>query len=62
MWISNSLVDPHTEAGQNLFRQYASKKGKIILDSRWIHECVRKNELLSYQYNWAGCKVTGKEP
>ncbi|KAG8213819.1 hypothetical protein J3R82DRAFT_10534 [Butyriboletus roseoflavus] len=55
------LVDPHKESGQNLFRQYAGKKGKIVLHSRWVHECVRAGALQTFQNNWAGCKVTGTE-
>ncbi|KAF8415960.1 hypothetical protein L210DRAFT_965505 [Boletus edulis BED1] len=55
------LVDPHKESGQNLFRQYAGKKGKIVLYSRWVHECVRAGALQTFQNNWADCKVTGSE-
>ena len=54
-------VDPHKESGQNLFRQYAGKKGKIVLHSRWVHECVRSGALQTFQNNWAECKVTGAE-
>jgi hypothetical protein len=54
-------VDPQKESGQNLYRQYAGKKGKIVLDARWVHECVSKNELQTFQHNWAGCKVAGTE-
>ncbi|KAJ3513439.1 hypothetical protein NLJ89_g2945 [Agrocybe chaxingu] len=55
------LVDPHKPSGQNLWRQYAGKKGKIILDARWVHECVKANQLHNFHTNWAGCKVTGTE-
>ncbi|PCH43721.1 hypothetical protein WOLCODRAFT_138547 [Wolfiporia cocos MD-104 SS10] len=55
------LVDPHKESGQNLYRQYAGKKGKIVLDARWVYECVTAGALQTFQNNWAGCKVTGKE-
>ncbi|KIK45091.1 hypothetical protein CY34DRAFT_801945 [Suillus luteus UH-Slu-Lm8-n1] len=55
------LVDPHKESGQNLYRQYAGKKGKIVLHYRWVHECVRAGALQTFQNNWAGCKVTGTE-
>ncbi|KAG6850441.1 hypothetical protein H0H93_013313 [Arthromyces matolae] len=55
------LVDPHKVSGQNLWRQYASKKGKIVLDSRWVHECIKANVLQTFHTNWAGCKVTGNE-
>ncbi|KAF8829281.1 hypothetical protein HHX47_DHR3000502 [Lentinula edodes] len=55
------LVDPLKPSGQNLYRQYASKKGKIILNFRWVHECIKARQLQTFQTNWAGCKVTGKE-
>ncbi|EJD03052.1 uncharacterized protein FOMMEDRAFT_140811 [Fomitiporia mediterranea MF3/22] len=55
------LVDPHTESGQSLYRQYAGKKGKIVLSYQWIHECIRANELQTYHTGWAGCRVTGSE-
>ncbi|TFK44202.1 hypothetical protein BDQ12DRAFT_620089 [Crucibulum laeve] len=55
------LVDPHKESGQNLWRQYAGKRGKLILDARWVHECIRQNQLQTVFQDWAGCKVTGKE-
>ncbi|KAJ4497204.1 hypothetical protein C8R41DRAFT_823635 [Lentinula lateritia] len=55
------LVDPLKPSGQNLYRQYASKKGKIILNFRWVHECIKAHQLQTFQTNWAGCKVTGKE-
>jgi hypothetical protein len=54
-------VDPHKESGQNLYRQYAGKKGKIVLHYRWVHECIRTGALQTFQNNWAGCKVTGTE-
>ncbi|KAG6861906.1 hypothetical protein C0995_009856 [Termitomyces sp. Mi166 len=55
------LVDPHKVSGQNLWRQYTGKKGKIVLDSRWVHECIKANALQTFHTNWAGCKVTGTE-
>ncbi|KAJ4483473.1 hypothetical protein J3R30DRAFT_3835326 [Lentinula aciculospora] len=55
------LVDPLKPSGQNLYRQYASKKGKIILHFRWVHECIKACQLQTFQTNWAGCKVTGAE-
>ncbi|KNZ80277.1 hypothetical protein J132_06703 [Termitomyces sp. J132] len=55
------LVDPHKVSGQNLWRQYAGKKGKIVLDSRWVHECIKANALQTFHTNWADCKVTGTE-
>ncbi|RDB16915.1 hypothetical protein Hypma_002405 [Hypsizygus marmoreus] len=55
------LVDPHKASGQNLWRQYAGKKGKIVLNSRWVHECIKANALQTFHTNWAGCKVTGTE-
>jgi hypothetical protein len=56
-----SLVDPHKESGQNLYRQYAGKKGKIVLNSRWVHECIQAGALQTFHSNWAGCKVDGTE-
>ncbi|KAG6832839.1 hypothetical protein H0H87_000193 [Tephrocybe sp. NHM501043] len=55
------LVDPHKASGQNLWRQYAGKKGKIVLNSQWVHECIKANALQTFHTNWAGCKVTGSE-
>ncbi|KAF9227456.1 hypothetical protein BS17DRAFT_465975 [Gyrodon lividus] len=55
------LVDPHKESGQNLYRQYTGKKGKVVLHYRWVHECVRAGALQTFQNNWAGCKVAGTE-
>ncbi|KAJ3784380.1 hypothetical protein GGU10DRAFT_428532 [Lentinula aff. detonsa] len=55
------LVDALKLSGQNLYRQYASKKGKIILSFHWVHECIKARQLQTFQNNWAGCKVTGKE-
>ncbi|KAH7927494.1 hypothetical protein BV22DRAFT_1006901 [Leucogyrophana mollusca] len=55
------LVDPHKESGQNLYRQYVGKKGKMVLHYRWVQECIRANVLQTFQTNWAGCKVTGTE-
>jgi hypothetical protein len=54
-------VDPHKPSGQNLFRLYASKKTKIILNAVWVHECIKANQLQTFHVNWAGCKVTGNE-
>ena len=54
-------VDPRKESGQSLFRQYAGKKGKIVLDAKWAIECINTGQLQTYHTNWAGCKVTGKE-
>lgn len=54
-------VDPHKESGQNLYRQYAGKKGKIVLDARWVQECVNAGVLQTFHTNWAGCKVLGTE-
>ncbi|KAJ7287567.1 hypothetical protein C8J57DRAFT_1284301 [Mycena rebaudengoi] len=56
------LVDPHRRSGQNLFRQYATKKGKVVLDVRWIRECIKADQLLTFASNWANCKLTGTEP
>ncbi|KJA20067.1 hypothetical protein HYPSUDRAFT_142746 [Hypholoma sublateritium FD-334 SS-4] len=55
------LVDPHKPSGQNLWRQYAGKKGKIVLNAQWVHECIKTNQLQTFHSNWAGCKVTGTE-
>ncbi|KAF8971146.1 hypothetical protein BDZ97DRAFT_1651829 [Flammula alnicola] len=55
------LVDPHKASGQNLWRQYASKKGKIVLSAQWVRECIKTNQLQTFHSNWAGCKVTGTE-
>ncbi|CCM00419.1 uncharacterized protein FIBRA_02449 [Fibroporia radiculosa] len=54
-------VDPHKESGQSLYRQYAGKKGKMVLDAAWVLECVKAGVLQTYHNNWAGFKVTGKE-
>jgi len=59
--FNRSLVDPHKSSGQNLYRQYAGKKQKIVLDSRWVHECIKANQLQTFHNNWAECKVTGTE-
>jgi len=59
--VAHILVDPHKSSGQNLWRQYAGKKGKLVLNSRWIHECVKAGQLQTFHTNWAGCKVTGTE-
>ncbi|KAF8232173.1 hypothetical protein L208DRAFT_1273288 [Tricholoma matsutake] len=59
--VTYILVDPHKSSGQNLWRQYAGKKGKLVLNSRWIHECVKAGQLQTFHTNWAGCKVTGTE-
>ncbi|TFY68788.1 hypothetical protein EVJ58_g792 [Rhodofomes roseus] len=55
------LVDPYKESGQSLFRQYTGKKGKIILNAKWVIECVNTGQLQTYHNNWAECKVTGEE-
>ncbi|KAJ7497263.1 hypothetical protein FB451DRAFT_1210674 [Mycena latifolia] len=55
------LVDPHKSSGQNLFRQYANKKGKVVLDARWIRECIKAAQLQTFANDWAGCKVDGTE-
>jgi hypothetical protein len=59
--LNNVSVDPHKPSGQNLWRQYAGKKGKLVLNSRYIHECVKAGQLQTFHANWAGCKVTGTE-
>lgn len=55
------LVDPYKQSGQNLYRHYLGKKGKIVLSSKWAYECIRLNQLQTFHSNYAGCKVTGKE-
>ncbi|KAF8639576.1 hypothetical protein AX17_001478 [Amanita inopinata Kibby_2008] len=55
------LVDPHKASGQNLWRQYEGKKNKLVLDARWVHECIKAGQLQNVHGNWAGCKVTGTE-
>ncbi|THV05106.1 hypothetical protein K435DRAFT_137091 [Dendrothele bispora CBS 962.96] len=55
------LVDPLKPSGQNLYRQYASKKGKIVLSYQWLHECIKAGQLHTFHTNWAGCKLTGNE-
>ncbi|KAI0758347.1 hypothetical protein BC629DRAFT_1125756 [Irpex lacteus] len=55
------LVNPHRESGQNLYRQYAGKKNKIVVDASWVQHCVNDKTLHGFATNWAGCKVTGKE-
>ncbi|KAI0793243.1 hypothetical protein C8Q75DRAFT_797370 [Abortiporus biennis] len=55
------LVDPHKESGQNLYRQYAGKKGKLVLNANWVIECVKAGLLQTYHTNFANCKVTGTE-
>ena len=54
-------VDPYKESGQNMYRQYAHKKNKIVLSAQWIHECIKMGRLQTYQDDWAGCEVTGNE-
>lgn len=54
-------VNPRKESGQNLYRQYAGKKGKIVLDAHWVHECVKAGELKTFAHEWGGCKVNGTE-
>ena len=60
-WLIPITVDPHRESGQSLYRQYAGKKGKIVLNVQWVHECVKAGALQTYHTNWAECKVTGTE-
>ena len=60
-WLTPITVDPHRDSGQSLYRQYAGKKGKIVLDVQWVHECVKAGALQTYHTNWAECKVTGTE-
>ncbi|EMD37492.1 hypothetical protein CERSUDRAFT_123436 [Gelatoporia subvermispora B] len=55
------LVDPHKESGQSLYRLYAGKKNKMVLNANWVLECVKAGTLQTYHNNYAGCKVTGTE-
>ncbi|CAE6444280.1 unnamed protein product [Rhizoctonia solani] len=55
------LVDPTKESGQNLFRQYSAKRGKVILNAQWVHACVAAGQLQTFQFNYAGYKVNGTE-
>ncbi|KAF8800273.1 hypothetical protein BYT27DRAFT_7148951 [Phlegmacium glaucopus] len=59
--VSYILVDPHKPSGKNLYRLYASKKTKVVLNAIWVHECIKANQLQTFHFNWAGCKVTGNE-
>ncbi|KAI0655972.1 hypothetical protein C8Q70DRAFT_922742 [Cubamyces menziesii] len=59
--VSYILVDPHKESGQSLYRQYAGKKGKIVLSAQWVLRCVEARALQTYHTNFGGCKVTGTE-
>ncbi|KAK7472500.1 hypothetical protein VKT23_000615 [Stygiomarasmius scandens] len=55
------IVDPLKPSGQNLYRQYAAKKSKVVLSYQWIHECIKARQLHTFHTDWAGCKVTGNE-
>ncbi|KIP06616.1 hypothetical protein PHLGIDRAFT_90682 [Phlebiopsis gigantea 11061_1 CR5-6] len=55
------LVDPLKDSGQSLYRQYANKKNKIILNAHWVYHCIRDKTLHGFASNWADCKVTGQE-
>ncbi|KAI3618843.1 hypothetical protein WG66_000532 [Moniliophthora roreri] len=55
------LVDPLKPSGQSLYRQYAAKRGKIVLNAQWVEECIKAGQLQTFHTNWAGCKVTGNE-
>ncbi|KAI0743774.1 hypothetical protein C8Q80DRAFT_1183068 [Daedaleopsis nitida] len=59
--VAYILVDPHKESGQNLYRQYVGKKGKIVLNAQWVIRCVEAAALQTYHTNFGGCKVTGTE-
>lgn len=54
-------VDPLKDSGQSLYRQYANKKNKIILNAHWVYHCIRDKTLHGFASNWADCKVTGQE-
>ncbi|KAG8726545.1 hypothetical protein FRC12_023299, partial [Ceratobasidium sp. 428] len=55
------LVDPTKESGQNLFRQYSAKRGKIVLSAAWVHACIAAGQLQTFKTNFAGYKVDGTE-
>ncbi|CAE6535410.1 unnamed protein product [Rhizoctonia solani] len=55
------LVDPTKESGQNLFRQYSAKRGKIVLNAQWVHACIAAGQLQTFKTNYAGFKVDGTE-
>ncbi|QRV90666.1 BRCA1 carboxy-terminus (BRCT) domain protein [Ceratobasidium sp. AG-Ba] len=55
------LVDPTKESGQNLFRQYSAKRGKIVLNAAWVAACVQAGQLQTFKTNFAGFKVDGTE-
>ncbi|KAG8862489.1 hypothetical protein FRB96_001560 [Tulasnella sp. 330] len=55
------LVDRQKQSGQSLYRQYHSKKGKVVLDGQWVLACVAARELLTFKKDWGGFKVTGHE-
>ena len=54
-------VNPHKESGQALYRQYIGRKGKLVLNARWVYECVKHGQLQTFKANWAGCKLDGSE-
>ncbi|KAG8817816.1 hypothetical protein FRC19_011132 [Serendipita sp. 401] len=56
------LVNPTTESGHNLFRLFHNgKKGKTVLDVKWVQMCIKAKEVLGYKANWGDCRVTGME-
>ncbi|EJT97321.1 hypothetical protein DACRYDRAFT_119444 [Dacryopinax primogenitus] len=57
--VNYIIVNPLSNSGKNLARQYAGKKGKVVLASNWITECIRKGELLTFKSDWAGFRLDG---
>ncbi|KZO93390.1 hypothetical protein CALVIDRAFT_257350 [Calocera viscosa TUFC12733] len=57
--VNYIIVNASTESGRNLARQYAGKKGKVVLSSNWVNECIRRGELLTFKSDWAGCRLDG---
>ncbi|TRM69276.1 hypothetical protein BD626DRAFT_473536 [Schizophyllum amplum] len=56
------LINPKTETGQRLWRQWAHRTNKkIVLDARWVRECIKAGELQTRATDWAGCRVQGNE-
>ncbi|KZT58606.1 hypothetical protein CALCODRAFT_494704 [Calocera cornea HHB12733] len=59
--VNYIIVNAASESGRNLARQYAGKKGKVVLSSAWVSECIRRGELLTFKSDWAGCRLDGTD-
>jgi hypothetical protein len=44
-----------------MYRLYSGENSKIVLNSAWVHECVRSGTLLAFNSNYGGYKVFGDE-